>query len=153
MSRLTFHTGDLFDLPFVVDAVAHGVNCQGVMGSGIALEFRARYTGMHKYYVDSCQRCEWLPGDVLAYRSWAGRWVYNLFTQRAPGADARLPAISRAMSKMLQHASNHGVRTIAIPRIGSGVGGLDWADVEAAMRSVVEMDAGDVSVIVISLAS
>lgn len=125
---VTHRHGDLFsaDAP----ALAQGVNCRGVMGAGIAVQFRKRYPTMFQAYVGLCGSGDLKPGDVFPWLDErTGRWVYNLATQAKPGRDARLDAVDAAVGRMVAHATAHDVPAVALPEIGCGIGGLDWDDV------------------------
>jgi O-acetyl-ADP-ribose deacetylase (regulator of RNase III) len=125
-------TGDLFDGTF--DAIAHGVNCSAEMRSGIAIRFRVRYPDMYTRYLDECHDHRLTPGRVFPWRTRHGLWVYNLATQDKPGANARPHAIEQSLREAIARAEDHGVRTLGIPRLGAGVGGLEWATVLAALE-------------------
>jgi O-acetyl-ADP-ribose deacetylase (regulator of RNase III) len=113
--------GDLFDsgLP----ALAHGCNAQGVMGAGIAAQFRSRYPEMYREYRKWCH--ETLPslGDVFV---WTGDdvTIFNLITQVDPGPEARSEAVAMAVANMLDYAEAAGIPEIGLPWIGCGIGGL-----------------------------
>jgi len=137
--------GNLFEQD--VDAIAHGCNCRGVMGAGIAYIFKRRYPQMFKDYKQRVERGLFIPGDIFFYGgggevNW-GEWqshpsVYNLATQLNPGRNATLDAIETSLYRMEKHAKAIGIRTIAIPRIGSGIGGLPVAAIENVVREVFE---------------
>lgn len=130
---ITYVTGDLFTTPGI-DALAHGVNCAGVMGIGIAVEFRRRWPEMFAAYRAQCLARNLRPGDVLAWGK--SPIIYNLATQQRPGRRATLRAIRVAIGQMLFVADGHRVTRIGLPRIGCGYGGLLWADVRAALEDV-----------------
>lgn len=132
MGLLSVRRGDLFfsDAP----ALGHGVNVQGVMGAGVAKEFRALYPAMYDEYVDACRSGALRPGGMLPWHDERrGRWVYNLATQDEPGRTARLEWLESAAAAMVTHAETSGVRRVALPRIGCGVGGLRWDEVREAL--------------------
>ena len=79
-------------------------------------------------------------------------WIYNLATQQHPGADARLDAIADSVRAAIAHARENGVRTVYLPRIGAGIGGLDWDDVRATLETV-DAEAAEVELVVVSLPS
>lgn len=93
-------------------------------------------------YADYRARCEagrLTPGRGFAWAlsaddSW--RYVYNLATQAKPGRDARLDAIEESLTGALAHAARHDVASIGLPRIGCGIGGLDWDDVNYVLNRV-----------------
>jgi len=113
-------TGDLFstDAPFI----AHGVNCRGVMGSGIAVQFRQRYPEMYEQYRLQCQRGVFWPGEVFV---WAAPevTVLNISSQFEPGPNATLDYLRKGLFRALLTADR---QVLALPRIGCGIGGLDW---------------------------
>lgn len=129
--------GNLFTHPGL-DALGQGVNCQGAMGAGIAKMFRALDEDMYQDYRDLCSRSGLPLGGLHTWRMADGRWIYNLASQFNLGRDARYPAIAASLTLALEHATEHGVTSIGLPRIGCGIGGLDWVGV----RQVIEDVAG-----------
>lgn len=128
--------GDLFSLG--LPALAHGCNCEGSMTGGIARDFRALDQRMHEEYVRRCAVGQLRPGDVLPWVLSDGTVVYNLMTQQRPGRDARLPAIRTSVAAMLEDAAQRGLVEVGVPRIGAGIGGLEWPDVRAALEAAAE---------------
>lgn len=129
---------------FTIDGVtsyAHGCNCAGAMGKGIALQFRRMFPRMYAEYQRMCRAGEFRPGDVFAFQYETGKYVFNLATQqhylRQYGQLARLEWIRESVDKMLALAEEYGVTDIAMPAIGSGLGGLRWPDVHATLEAVV----------------
>lgn len=130
-----YHTGDLFLSG--ADAFAHGCNCIGVMGAGIAVRFRSRYPEMFEEYVSRCKNGLFKVGSIYAYSAPSDETIYNLGTQPYPGACAKLEFIETCLEAMLNHAtvSKPNIRTIALPRIGCGFGGLNWLDVKQIVEN------------------
>lgn len=148
---LDFKTGDLFEDMEELDAVAHGCNCRGFMGAGIAYLFAKRYPEMDAVYSALCHADQLTPGEFLRWNDgYFDTFIYNLMTQLNPGADARLSYIEEAFARMLRDAAFEGVRTIGIPRIGAGIGGLDWADVEDEINAQLRLAPG-IDIIVYTL--
>ena len=132
--------GDIFRLPGVT-SYAHGCNCAGAMGKGIALQFKRKFHKMFLQYNSLCTSGNFKPGDVFPYEYTPGCYVYNLATQKhyaIHGQLAKLEHIRKSVSKMLEHASAHNVMDIALPKIGAGLGGLDWEDVKIVLEDVIE---------------
>lgn len=119
-------TGDLFDA--TEPALAHGCNCAGAMGKGIAVEFRRRWPDMYRAYHERCLDGAFQPGDVFPWSA-PDRLIYNLGTQRTWRTAATLDAVRGSVVAMIDHATEHGIAAIAMPRIAAGLGGLDWSDV------------------------
>ena len=120
----TFVAGDLFTAPDV-HAWAHGCNCAGAMGAGIAVEFKRRFPRMFDEYRQRCADGRFALGDVFVW-SEDERTVYNLGTQEHWRKKAQLAALSKAIERMVSLAEKGRVARIALPRIGAGLGGLDW---------------------------
>lgn len=117
---------NLFELP--VPALAHGVNIDGEMGAGVAVEFRDRYPAMHEEYQRACRDQRLAPGEVQVHQVEAGLWVYNLVTEDRLG-HARLEWVAGSVAAMAAHADSHGIAVICTVRIGCGLGGLEWGEV------------------------
>ena len=139
---IQFVSGDLFANRYKVQAFAHGCNCQGSMGAGIAKRFREEYPDMFEEYR---RRCKAEPrqfnlGDSFLWKSADKPWVFNLGTQEHYWRGrASYEAIETALTTMRHQADAEGISTIAIPRIGVGYGGLSWRKV----RAIVERVFGD----------
>jgi O-acetyl-ADP-ribose deacetylase (regulator of RNase III) len=130
--------GDLFDPAWDFDAIGHGVNLDGVMGSGIAPFFRKKSEAMYQVYRDTCLKGEMLPGDVMAWEfaeNARPRWVYNMATQVKQGPNASYVLIALAAHNVWTHAIENDVRKIGLPRIGCGIGGLEWERVTYILES------------------
>lgn len=125
-------TGNLFDFADT-HAIAHGVNCMGVMGAGIAAEFARRYPEMRAYYSHVCRMRALHPGTMLPwmesnYYEQREQHVLNCASQFLPGAEARLDFLSRSLSLAAAYCNARGLK-LAIPEIGCGIGGLDKVEV------------------------
>lgn len=138
--------GNLFDSE--AKYLAHGVNCKGVMGAGIAKEFRSRYPSNYMAYKERCGKGILFPGDILVHED-TDKIIVNMASQNAPGKDARYLWLIDALYTFARKASAppklsyHG-GLVAIPEIGCGIGGLKWpvvkeliAEVERAYPSIV----------------
>lgn len=128
---------DLFDTD--LPALGHGVNLQGVMGAGIAVGFRERFPEMMPAYREWCQYAE--PGQALVYRVKDGRYVANIASQRLPGRDARYEWLTTGLATAATDLMYSGVRDLALPWIGCGIGGLDQSAVRVIL-TLLERIAG-----------
>lgn len=147
MTELIEVTGDMFNGGG--DAIAHGCNMQGVMGAGVARVVRDMYPRMYDTYRRKCQRKVFKLGDVWYWD--AEPAVFNLMTQDQPGPDARLSAVTTSVRKMLFRAGVEGIKSIDMPRIGCGIGGLEWVDVRETLVRVLEDTRTDVELRVFTL--
>ena len=118
---ITYIEGDLFTCG--IKALAHGCNCQGVMGAGIAAQFRARFPAMYERYRNLCADGWFIPGEVMPWTE-QDRVVFNLATQARPGLDAQPWMIAAAVGRMIMYGVRHRITEIAMPWIGTGIGGL-----------------------------
>lgn len=126
---ISYVSGDLFTNAHQVQAFAHGCNCAGSMGAGIAVGFRTRYPSMYEEYRRRCKATprEFNPGDVFLWRDADQPWVFNLATQENYWRSrATYAAVDQALVTMRILADSEEVRSIAMPRIGVGLGGLSW---------------------------
>ena len=126
--------GDIFNIPGV-NNYAHGCNCAGAMGKGIALQFKNKHPKMYSEYHTLCKEGLFNPGDVFDYDYGNGH-IYNLATQISWKTKARLLYIENAVGRMLELATLDNVTKIALPAIGAGLGGLDWNDVKDILNKV-----------------
>lgn len=102
------------------------VNCVGVMGKGIALEFKKRYPEMFKDYVDRCQRKGLRLGQPYLYKSLGLPWVINFPTKEHWRSTSSVEDIVKGLEYIVQHYKQWGVKSLAVPPLGCGQGKLDW---------------------------
>src|SRR5436190_22616419 len=109
---LRFVSGDLFDNAHHAPAIAHGCNCQGSMGAGIAKSFRARYPEMYDQYRRRCKAepREFNLGDCWLWKADGRPWVFNLGTQEGYWhSRASYEAIEAALRRMRKQADAEGI--------------------------------------------
>ena len=135
---IEFVTGDLFANRVKAEAFAHGCNCAGSMGAGIAVGFKERYPAMFEEFKRRCKAKppEFALGDVFLWREEGGPAVFNLGTQPRPGRGATYPVVEAALKALRVAADAASIRSIAMPRIAAGYGGLSWKKVRAQIESV-----------------
>lgn len=145
---IKFVSGNIFTYPGL-DAICHGCNCKAVMGAGIAKEIKTRYPEMYQYYRKMCLEGEFTIGGVLIAHKFdttapyaeeiqqsGFSTIYNLATQIHPGPYASLRAIKDSVTTMINDAEQSGIKTIGVPRLGAGIGGLDWKLVKTLLESL-----------------
>jgi O-acetyl-ADP-ribose deacetylase (regulator of RNase III) len=134
-----FITGDLFVNRYRAEALAHGCNCQGSMGAGIAIGFRERYPRMYEEYRRRCKAKprEFNVGDVFFWKEEGQPAVFNLGTQEDFWRGrATYQGIEMALRAMKRQADEEGITSIALPRLGAGYGGLSWKKVREIIEAV-----------------
>jgi len=141
---IEFTSGDI--LRDDSEAIINTVNCVGVMGRGIALQFKNMWPENFKAYEAACKREEVQPGRMFVFDTnqlTSPRYIINFPTKRHWRGKSRLQDIDAGLSALLAEIHRRGIRSIAIPPLGSGLGGLDWAEVrpriEAAMADLPEV--------------
>lgn len=129
-------SGDL--LKADVEALVNTVNCVGVMGKGIALQFKRRYPAIFDEYKRACDRGEVQIGrmHVVATGELEGpRYVINFPTKKHWKARSRVEYITEGLADLVDVIEKHGIKSIALPPLGAGNGGLNWSLVEPLIRS------------------
>lgn len=139
-------SGDIFQLS-EVSCYAHGCNCAGAMGKGIALQFRLRFPQMYEEYHNLCIQGKFLPGDVYTYTD-GTITVFNLGTQKSWRTKATLEYIENALKKMLHKAESLHISSIALPAIGAGLGGLEWEEVKSVINKV-SLESPEIDLVVV----
>ena len=131
--------GDIFEED--VEALVNSVNCVGVMGRGIALQFKNRYPENFKAYAQACKRDEVKPGRMFIYESGTmtnPRYIINFPTKRHWRGKSRMEDIETGLSDLAREVRQRQIRSIAIPPLGSNLGGLDWKDVRRRIGTMLE---------------
>lgn len=141
MTDLTHKTGDIFQSS--AGAIGHGVNTRGLMGAGIARQFRQKYPDMYQAYYESCADGSLRPGGVFPWKA-PGRVIMNIASQQEPGASASYDMLISGVKIALEWCDTYGIETLALPRIGSGIGGLDEAVVEGILIALAEKSPVDI---------
>ena len=144
---ITQATGNL--LRQDVDALVNTVNTVGIMGKGIALQFKRAWPAMFKDYEAACKRGEVTPGRVHVWETGSltgPRYIINFPTKRHWRARAKLIDIEAGLQDLIRVIRELGITSIAIPPLGCGNGGLEWRVVEPRMLSALEPLADTVDV-------
>jgi len=131
------------------EALVNTVNCVGVMGRGIALQFKKRFPENFKHYKAVCDNKELQPGKMLIYdlnRLYNPRYVINFPTKRHWKGKSRMADIKAGLQTLVEEVCKRDIHSIAIPPLGCGLGGLRWADVRAKIEEAFQ-DQTDVQVL------
>lgn len=123
--------GDL--LTANVDALVNAVNCVGVMGKGIALQFKCRYPDVFRSYEAACKRGDVKIGTMYVVKTNelnGPQYVVNFPTKKHWRQSSRLEYIEQGLTNLKEIILELGIRSIAIPALGTGNGGLAWLNVE-----------------------
>ncbi|MBA7680153.1 hypothetical protein ES703_88463 [subsurface metagenome] len=102
------------------------VNCVGIMGKGIALEFKNRFPEMFKDYVQRCEHHKVRIGQPYIYKSLFGQQIVNFPTKEHWKSVSKVSDIEQGLDFLLAHYKEWGITSIAIPPLGCGNGQLEW---------------------------
>ena len=141
---IEFKTGDIFKTD--AEVLVNSVNCVGVMGRGIALQFKNMYPANFRSYAAACKRDEVQPGLMFVFETGHlcnPRYIINFPTKRHWRGKSRIEDIESGMKSLVQEIKDRNIRSIAIPPLGSDLGGLNWREVrpliETAMQELDDM--------------
>ena len=133
---ITFKQGDLFQDQS--EALVNPVNCVGIMGKGLALEFKNRFPDNFKEYKQACWRAQVQPGRMLVFNTYQPEihhYVINFPTKRHWRDPSRIEDIETGIQALAEEVRSRRITSIAIPALGSGLGGLRWNEVRPIIES------------------
>jgi O-acetyl-ADP-ribose deacetylase (regulator of RNase III) len=120
-------TGSLLEAE--AEALVNTVNCVGYMGKGIALQFRQAYPPNYVAYHHACTRNEIVPGRMFVFPTGNltyPRYIINFPTKRHWRAKSRIEDIESGLIDLVKEVTRLGIKSIAVPPLGCGNGGLNW---------------------------
>lgn len=123
--------GDLFSSQ--AQTRVNTVNCVGIMGKGVAQEFKKRYPAMFEDYAERCARKEVRLGEPYLFRDRSGILIVNFPTKDHWRSPSRLADIDGGLDYFKLHYAEWGIQSIAFPPLGCGNGGLSWKEVGPLM--------------------
>lgn len=145
---MKFTQGNLLEAS--AEALVNTVNTVGVMGKGIALMFKEAFPSNYRAYEDACKRKEVTIGKMFVTENLAfsgPRWIINFPTKKHWRQPSKLEWIKEGLTDLHQVIQQYQIRSIALPPLGSGNGGLDWAEVRPEVERLLG-DLDDVDILV-----
>ena len=136
---LTYLRTSIFDSS--AHTLVNTVNCVGVMGKGLAKEFKSREPAMFRAYQALCDEKKLEPGLLWLWRG-KNSWVLNFPTKLHWRSPSRLEWIEAGLAKFVDRYRDLGIESISFPRLGCGNGDLDWDEV----RVIMERYLGDLTI-------
>ena len=128
---ITYVKGDIFSSPSKI--IVNTVNTVGVMGKGVALEFKNRYPEMFQGYKTLCEEQKIDIGKLALWKS-SSKWILLFPTKKHWRNPSKLEYIEMGLIKFTENWDRLGANSIAFPRLGCGNGGLDWDVVRPLME-------------------
>lgn len=122
------------------EALVNTVNCVGIMGRGIALQFKKAFPANFKAYEGVCQRGELQPGQMFVFETnelTNPRYIINFPTKRHWRGKSRLTDIEAGLEALVSEVKERDIRSVAIPPLGSGLGGLNWFSVRKKIEEAL----------------
>lgn len=128
-------------------AIAHGVSPNDHFDAGLALALRELWPSMAKDFRHYAHQAHPKPGELWTYRSADGRTIYNLMTQEGDHASsasgrASIPNVNHVLKRLRHELDKGDVKSLALPRLATGAGGLDWDQV----RPLITHHLGDLNI-------
>lgn len=131
-------TGDI--LSEDAEALVNAVNCVGVMGRGLALQFKRAFPENFHAYARACGRGEVTPGRMHVHdlgRIANPRCIVNFPTKRHWRDGSRIEDVEAGLADLRRTVRERGIRSIAVPPLGCGLGGLDWSGVRPRIEDAL----------------
>lgn len=135
---IEYTSGDI--LKCETEAITNTVNCVGVMGRGIALQFKKAFPENFKAYAAACKGGKVVPGRMFVYETGQltpPRYIINFPTKRHWRGKSRMEDIEAGLEALAEVIRSRGITSIAIPSLGSGLGGLDWDEVKPRIEKAL----------------
>ncbi len=135
---ISYTSGDILNAD--VEALVNTVNCVGIMGRGIALQFKNMFPENFEAYASACARDDVQPGTMFVFETGEltnPRYIINFPTKRHWKGKSRLEDIDVGLVALREEIVRRGISSVAIPPLGSGLGGLDWSVVKPRIISAL----------------
>lgn len=145
---IQYKTGDILEES--AEALVNTVNCVGLMGRGISLQFKKAWPDNFKAYAAACRRHEIQPGRMFVFatdRLTNPHYIINFPTKRHWRGKSRLEDIEAGLKALVAEIRQRGIHSIAVPPLGAGLGGLEWSEVRMRIEEAMR-DLSEVSVVV-----
>lgn len=121
-----------------VDAIVNTVNCVGIMGKGIALQFKNKWPNNYRAYVSACKSNEMHIGRMFVFDSGGlvkPNYIINFPTKDHWRGRSRIEYVQDGLVDLILNIKRLGIRSIAIPPLGCGNGGLNWSEVQTLIEA------------------
>lgn len=133
---ITYFEGTVFNAP--VKTFVNTVNCAGVMGAGIALEFKLRYPEMFDDYVQKCKVKQMRVGIPRIYEYSEDVWIMNFPTKGHWRFPSKMQWIEQGLKYFADNYKKRSIKSIAFPKLGTNNGGLNWYEAKILMEKYLK---------------
>ena len=116
--------GNIFDSK--AQTLVNTVNCVGIMGKGLALEFKKHFPDMYKDYAQKCKAGEVKLGRPYLFKHTMYQWILLFPTKDDWRSISKLSDIEEGLRWLKKHYKDWGIQSLAVPPLGCGLGALDW---------------------------
>jgi len=138
---IAYKNGDIFSED--AEAIINTVNCVGIMGRGLALQFKNKYPQNFKEYQTACKKEEVKPGRMFVHQTGQltnPKYIINFPTKRHWKGKSKIEDVESGLDDLIKTIHKLGIKSISIPPLGSGLGGLNWQ----VVRQKIEAKIADV---------
>lgn len=142
MANFIYKMGDMFETP--ADAIVNTVNCVGIMGKGVASEFKSRWIYNFKQYKKACDNKTIVTGKMFVvenenYKPMLGetddyQYLINFPTKKHWRSKSKTDYINDGLDDLVQKIQEYNIKSIVIPPLGCGNGQLDWMDIKPLIK-------------------
>ena len=129
---INYYQGTVFNTS--AKTIVNTVNCVGVMGAGIALEFKLRFPEMYKDYKKKCDKNLVRIGRPYIYSHSDDLWILNFPTKKHWKNKSKIDWIEAGLKYFSKNYSDVKMESVAFPKLGTNNGGLDWDEVNGLME-------------------
>lgn len=139
---IEYKNGDMFSEP--VEAIVNTVNCVGVMGKGVALEFKHRWPDNFKAYKRLCDDKKLSTGQMFVFDNndfldgGKHRYLINFPTKQHWRSRSKIEYVQDGLIDFVHQIRELGIKSVALPPLGCGNGGLDWAEVRPLIETALD---------------
>ena len=130
MSPIHYQKGNIFDS--AAHVITNPVNCEGLMGKGLALTFKQKYPAMFTVYQQECKSGRLCIGRPTLYRE-STPWILNFPTKNTWRTDSKLEYLEQGLHYFATNYKKAGIESIAFPKLGTQNGKLSWTEVGSLM--------------------
>lgn len=133
------------------EAIVNTVNCEGIMGAGLALQFKKIYPDNFMSYSTACRANQVLPGKMFIYKLAAltnPKYIINFPTKRLWRNSSWMGDIEAGLLDLVNEVKKRNIKSIAIPPLGCGMGRLNWHDVHNKIVQAFEIRDSELQIII-----